>query len=135
VLGLGRFGSGDAAILSPVWKSDGDHEPHEFTEWIFSDLPSFSGLRRGEPEGCSSFLSARRPEDPLWDRALESVWQNHRRRVHLAAADRERIEGLRGQGGEGLLYVEVPELAADVHDLTALREILDRLGGPPPRVR
>jgi anion-transporting ArsA/GET3 family ATPase len=77
----------------------------------------------------------RRPDDPVWDRAVESVWQNHRRRVHLAAADRERIEGLRGQRGEGLLYVEVPELDADVHDLTALRDILDRLGGPPPPVR
>ena len=45
-------------MRNPVWKSDGDHEPHEFTYWIFSDLPSFSGLRRGEAEGCSSFLSA-----------------------------------------------------------------------------
>jgi hypothetical protein len=43
---------------TPVWKRDGNHEPHEFTEWIFSDLPSFSELRRGDRERCSSFLSA-----------------------------------------------------------------------------
>ncbi len=73
----------------------------------------------------------RRPEIPGWDQAVEAVWGNHRRRVHLAAADREQIEGLRGRCGEGLLYEEVPELDADVHDLHALRRILDHLGGPP----
>ena len=73
----------------------------------------------------------RRPGDPSWDGALESIWQNHRRRVHLAAADRERIEDLRGHCGDDLLYKEVPELDTDVHDLPALRELLDRLGGPP----
>jgi anion-transporting ArsA/GET3 family ATPase len=73
----------------------------------------------------------RRPEIAGWDRALESVWQNHRRRVHLAAADREQIEALHGRCGPGLLYDEVPELDTDVHDIDALRQILDHLGGPP----
>jgi len=74
----------------------------------------------------------RRPDVRGWDRALESVWQNHRRRVHQAAADREQIDALQSRCGEGLLYEEVPELHTDVHDLDALREILDHLGGPPP---
>ena len=73
-----------------------------------------------------------RPGDPTWSGAVNSVWRNHRECVHLAAADREKIEELRGQCGEGLIYEEVPELDIDVHDLSALRELLDRLGGPPP---
>jgi hypothetical protein len=57
-------GVGARIESAPVWKSDGDHEPHEFTEWIFSDLPSFSGLGREDREGCSSFLSAPVPAGP-----------------------------------------------------------------------
>jgi hypothetical protein len=48
----------DGPNHAPVWKSDGDHEPHEFRERSFSDLPSFSGLGREDRERCSSFLSA-----------------------------------------------------------------------------
>jgi hypothetical protein len=55
---IGHINNVIGRSAGPVWKSDGDHEPHEFTEWIFSDLPSFSGLGREDRERCSSFLSA-----------------------------------------------------------------------------
>jgi hypothetical protein len=41
-----------------AWKSDRGHGTREFRQRVFSDLPSLSRLRSGEPEGRSSFLSA-----------------------------------------------------------------------------
>jgi anion-transporting ArsA/GET3 family ATPase len=67
-------------------------------------------------------------DDPTWNTAVESIWSAFRRQARQAAIDRHHIDALKTHCGEGLPYVEVPELEGEVHDLTALKLLLDYLG-------
>ena len=59
--------------------------------------------------------------------ALAAVWSNHRLRTRWALVDRHHIGALAAHCGEGVPYVEVPELEGEVHDLDALRHLLEWL--------
>jgi anion-transporting ArsA/GET3 family ATPase len=60
--------------------------------------------------------------------AVEEVWMDHRRRSRWAQVDRHHIGALKAHCGDGLPYVEVPELEGEIHDLDALRLLLAYLG-------
>jgi len=62
------------------------------------------------------------------DATVEDVWAEHRRRSRWAQVDRHHIGALKAHCGDGLPYVEVPELEGEIHDLDALRLLLDWLG-------
>ena len=68
-----------------------------------------------------------RPEDAAWTATTEAVWSNLRRRSRWAAVDRHHIEALKSHCCAGIPFVEVPELEGQVHDLVALRRMLDHL--------
>jgi anion-transporting ArsA/GET3 family ATPase len=65
--------------------------------------------------------------EPSRDAVVESIWSNHRRRARWALVDRHHIAALSAHCGDGVPYVEVPELEGEVHDLDALRLLLDYL--------
>ncbi len=62
------------------------------------------------------------------DAAVEEVWAEHRRRARWSQVDRHHIGALRDHCGPGLPYVEIPEFEGEIHDLEALRLLLDYLG-------
>ncbi len=68
-----------------------------------------------------------RPDDPAWSATTRAVWRNLRRRSRWAAVDRHHIEALKSHCCAGIPFVEVPELEGQVHDLVALRRMLDHL--------
>ena len=68
-------------------------------------------------------------DDPVRERAVEEVWADHRRRARWAQVDQHHIQALRAHCGDGIPYVEVPELEGEVHDLDALRLLLEYVQG------
>jgi len=65
---------------------------------------------------------------PDHDAAVEEVWAEHRRRARWSQVDHHHIGALRDHCGPGLPYVEIPEFEGEIHDLEALRLLLDYLG-------
>lgn len=65
--------------------------------------------------------------DAAHDDAVRAVWANHRLRTRWALVDRHHMGALAAHCGDGVPYVEVPELEGEVHDLDALRLLLDYL--------
>ncbi len=65
--------------------------------------------------------------DDAWNAAVTSVWSSFRRLARQAAIDRHHIDALKAHCGDGVPYVEVPELEGEVHDLAALRLLLEYL--------
>lgn len=68
-----------------------------------------------------------RSEDPGRNAVVEAVWADHRRRARWALVDQHHIAALAAHCGDGVPYVEVPELEGEVHDLDALRLLLKYL--------
>ncbi len=64
------------------------------------------------------------PGDAAWNDAVEAVWGAFRRQARQAAIDRHHIDALKAHCGDGVPYVEVPELEGEVHDLAALQQLL-----------
>ncbi len=62
-----------------------------------------------------------RSGDDARDASVEDIWAEHRRRSRWAQVDRHHIAALKAHCGDGLPYVEVPELEGEIHDLDALR--------------
>lgn len=59
--------------------------------------------------------------DAAHDASVEDVWAEHRRRSRWAQVDRHHVAALKTHCGDGLPYVEIPELEGEIHDLDALR--------------
>ena len=68
-----------------------------------------------------------RADDPVWTATVAAVWRNLRRRSRWATVDRHHIEALKSHCCAGIPFVEVPELEGQVHDLVALRRMLEHL--------
>lgn len=68
-----------------------------------------------------------RPDAADWTAATDAIWRNLRRRSRWAAVDRHHIEALKSHCCAGIPFVEVPEIEGQVHDLVALRKMLDHL--------
>ncbi len=68
-----------------------------------------------------------RSDDGVRSAVVEAVWADHRRRARWAMVDRHHIAALAAHCGDRVPYVEVPELEGEVHDLDALRLLLDYL--------
>jgi hypothetical protein len=100
----------------PVSKIDRGHGPQEFPERSFSDLPSFSGLRRGDPEGCPSFLTVvpcsaeERSERSRLGRAAFGRLQP--RAYQLAKITMERSSRLERPGPRSSPAVTIPRVPA-----------------------
>ncbi len=65
--------------------------------------------------------------DDAWNDAVQAVWAAFRRQARQATIDRHHIDGLKEHCGDGVPYVEVPELEGEVHDLAALQQLLTYL--------
>ena len=65
--------------------------------------------------------------DDAWNDEVEAVWEAFRRQARQASIDRHHIDALKEHCGDGVPYVEVPELEGEVHDLAALGQLLDYL--------
>ncbi len=67
------------------------------------------------------------PVDATFDAAVQAIWTGLRQRARQAAVDRHHIAALKDHCGDGMPYVEIPELEGEVHDLEALQMLLDYL--------
>ena len=78
------------------------------------------------PKDPDESFPPRLGDEQWWD-AVEAVWRNHRRRARWAAVDRHHINALKSHCCHDIPFVEIPEIEGQVHDLGALRRMLDYL--------
>ncbi len=132
---------GTAFLVVAVPESDAVREAAYFVERLAADRMPLAGLVMNRTHGTEAGdLSAeesmaacaeleRQGGHPLAAAAL---------RLHARAADlRDREAGLRGRlaaAHPDVPVAEVPARTRDVHDLAALREVGEALGGGPPAV-
>jgi len=92
--------------------------------------PSAAAANGGELAGLPEDATAvgfTKTGDPTRDAVVDAVWTNHRLRTRWALVDRHHMGALAAHCGDGVPYVEVPELEGEIHDLDALRLLLDYL--------
>ncbi len=112
---------------------------------FFSDRLIHAGLKRDgvvvnavhpllpEPEASDEVLLEAAeeafPDETNAKDTVERLFQALDQERQMAVADRVEVERLRTQVGPEVVFVEVPALEGDVHDLGSLREIADHLIG------
>jgi len=66
-------------------------------------------------------------DEPGWTDAVDAVWAHHRGRHRQSAIDRHHIAALQEHCGDSVPYVLIPTFEGEVHDLDALRKLLEYL--------
>jgi len=97
-----------------------------FEAFVINRVRPTSATLGDVPRSSAGSFEAR-PDDLGWTEVVDTVWANHRRRARWGAVDRHHIDSLKAQAGAAVPYVEVPEIEGEVHDLEALRRLLEYL--------